>query len=51
MTVKQTTQRLGPSMRMAVDLADLGKVYYEGRSFPTQFRRVEAKDTLVLEAR
>ncbi len=71
-TVKQTTRRLGPSMRTAVDLSDLDKsymnivtgesgqvlsshykdqweAYYEGRSFPMQFHRVEAKDTLALE--
>jgi len=71
-TVKQTTRRLGPSMRMVADLADWDnsllniltgqsgqlfsshykdqwKPYYEGRSLPMQFERVEAKDTLVLE--
>lgn len=71
-TVKQTTRRLGPSMRTAVDLSDFDKsymnivtgecgqvlsshykdqweAYYEGRSFPMQFQRVEAKETLTLE--
>jgi penicillin G amidase len=71
-TVKQTTRRLGPSMRTAADLSDLDnsymnitlgesghvlskhyrdqwKAYYEGRSFPMQFHRVDAKSTLMLE--
>ena len=70
-TVKQITRRLGPSMRMAADLADWegsrlnltigqsGQVlsshyrdqwesYYTGRSFPMQFRNVEAKSVLRL---
>jgi penicillin amidase len=70
-TVKQTTRRLGPSMRMVVDLSswdgslqnilsgesghvfsshykDQWKAYYEGRSLPMQFDRVEAKDTMRL---
>jgi penicillin amidase len=68
-TIKQTTQRLGPSMRMVVDLADLDHsfanvtvgesgnplsthykdqwyAYWSGRSFPMQYRRVEAKNVL-----
>ena len=71
-TVKQTTQRMGPSMRTTADLADLenssmnlllgesGQVlsshykdqweaYYNARSFPLQFHRVEAKGSLALE--
>ena len=70
-SIKQTTQRLGPSMRMVVDLANLdqsqanlvtgesGHVlskhykdqwssYYGGTSFPMQFDKVDAKDTLVI---
>ncbi len=70
-TVKQTTTRLGPSMRFVADLADWerslmnvvagqsGQVfsrhlrdqwdtYLAGRSFPMQFRRVEAHSTLEL---
>ena len=70
-TVKQTTRRLGPSMRMVADLSnwdgslqnilsgesghvfsshykDQWKAYYEGRSLPMQFDRVEAKDTMRL---
>ena len=68
-TVKQTTNTLGPSERMVVDLGDLdhsvqnlvlgesGSVssshfedqwpaYYYGKSFPMQFEKVDAKDTL-----
>ena len=68
-TVKQTTNILGPSERMVVDLGDLdhsvqnlvlgesGSVssshfedqwpaYYYGKSFPMQFQKVDAKDTL-----
>ncbi len=68
-TVKQTTNTLGPSERMVVDLGDLDKsvqnlvlgesgsvssshfedqwpAYYYGKSFPMQFDRVDAKDTL-----
>jgi len=71
-SVKQTTRRLGPSMRMAVDFANLDdsrlnllagesgqalsehykdqfEAWYYGRSFPMQFVKVEAKDTLVVE--
>jgi penicillin amidase len=70
-TIKQTTRRLGPSMRMIVDLADLDRsmqnivvgesghwlsahykdqwgAYYGGTSFPMQFNKVEAKETLVV---
>jgi penicillin amidase len=68
-TVKQTTPRLGPSMRMTADLADWdrsllnvttgqsGQIlsshykdewdhYYNGRSYPMQFGKVEAKAVL-----
>lgn len=68
-TVKQTTARLGPSMRMNADPGDwerslmnvpIGQsghllsshykdqwdAYYNGRSFPMQFNRVEAKSVL-----
>ncbi|HWC00711.1 MAG TPA: penicillin acylase family protein, partial [Bryobacteraceae bacterium] len=68
-TVKQTTTRMGPSMRMNADLADwdhsllnlpIGqsghalsshyrdqwKAYYNGQSFPMQFRNVEAGEVL-----
>jgi penicillin amidase len=70
-TIKQTTQRLGPSMRMVVDLSDLDKsqanvttgesgqwlsrhykdqwsAYYGGTSFPMQFQKVDARDTLTV---
>lgn len=70
-TVKQTTQRLGPSLRMVVDFADLDRsvanltlgesghelsrhykdqwdAYYNGRSFPMQFDRVDGKQTLTV---
>ena len=70
-SIKQTTQRLGPSMRMVVDLGNLdqslanivtgesGQVlsrhykdqwgaYYGGTSFPMQYDKIEAKDTLVV---
>jgi penicillin amidase len=70
-SIKQTTQRLGPSLRMVIDLSNLdqsqanlvtgesGHVlsrhykdqwgsYYGGTSFPMQFDKVEAKDTLVV---
>ena len=73
-TVKQTTRRLGPSMRMIVDLSDLDRslenltvgesgqwlsrhykdqwdAYYAARSFPMQFRKVEAKQVLVVRPR
>src|SRR5262249_55649016 len=68
-TVKQTSARLGPSMRMTADLADwdrsllnvtvgqTGQIlsrhykdewdsYYEGRSYPMQFNKVDAPDVL-----
>ena len=68
-TVKQTTQRLAPSMRMNADLGDWdrsllnlpfgqsGQIlsrhyrdqwdnYYAGRSYPMQFRGVQAASTL-----
>ena len=71
-TIKQTTIRLGPSMRFIADLSDwdhslnnitIGEsgqflsphykdqweAYYVGRSFPMQFGKVEAKQTLVIE--
>jgi penicillin amidase len=70
-SIKQTTQRLGPSLRMVIDLANLDQsqanivtgesghvfsrhykdqwgAYYGGTSFPMQFDKVEAKDTLVV---
>ena len=70
-TVKQTTRRLGPSMRFVADLAkwdgswnnitvgesghpfsshfkDQWKSYLAGTSFPMQFDKVEAKETLKL---
>jgi penicillin G amidase len=70
-SIKQNTQRLGPSLRMVVDLANLDQsqanivtgesghvlsrhykdqwgAYYGGTSFPMQFDKVEAKDTLVV---
>ncbi len=70
-TVKQTTLRMGPSMRFVADLAnwdtslnnitvgqsghplsshfrDQWDAYLAGRSFPMQFLRVDAKDTLTL---
>ena len=68
-SVKQTTRRLGPSMRMNTDLGDwdqslmnlpIGEsghvlsrhykdqwdAYYYARSFPMQFKKVEAKSVL-----
>jgi len=71
-TIKQTTIRLGPSMRFIADLSDWDRslnnitigesgqflsrhykdqwdAYYVGRSFPMQFGKVEAKQTLVVE--
>jgi len=68
-SVKQTTRRLGPSMRMNADLGDWDRslmnlpigqsghvlsrhykdqwdAYYNGTSFPMQFRKVEAVSTL-----
>ena len=73
-SIKQTTQRLGPSMRMVIDLANLDQsqanivtgesghvfsrhykdqwgAYYGGTSFPMQFDKVDAKDTLVVNPR
>jgi len=70
-SVKQTTQLLGPSLRMVVDLANLDQsqanlatgesghvlsrhykdqwgAYYGGTSFPMQFDKIEAKETLVV---
>jgi len=70
-SIKQTTQRLGPSMRMVVDLANLDQsqanlvtgesghvlskhykdqwgAYYGGTSFPMQFDKVDAKETLIV---
>jgi penicillin G amidase len=71
-TIKQTTRRLGPSMRMVVDLGDLEHslqnitvgesgqrlsshykdqwgAYYGATSFPMQFEKVDAKQTLVVK--
>ena len=71
-SVKQTSKRLGPSMRFDGDLSnwdnsllnvtigqsghilsshykDEWKAYYNGRSFPMQFNKVEVKDTLRIE--
>jgi penicillin G amidase len=68
-SVKQTTLRLGPSMRMNADLGDWDRslmnlpigesghvlsrhykdqwdAYYNGTSFPMQFRKVDAKSVL-----
>lgn len=73
-TIKQTTRRLGPSMRMIVDLSNLDNslqnitvgesgqrlsshykdqwsAYYGGTSFPMQFGKVDAKETLVVNPR
>ncbi len=73
-TVKQTTARLGPSMRMVVDLgapqqsllnltigesgmftsshySDQWPSYYVGTSFPLEFPKTKAEDTLTLEPR
>jgi penicillin amidase len=70
-SIKQTAQRLGPSLRMAIDLANLDQsqanivtgesghflsrhykdqwgAYYGGTSFPMQFDKVDARDTLVV---
>ena len=70
-SIKQTTTRLGPSLRMVMDLANLDQsqanlvtgesgqflsrhykdqwgAYYGGTSFPMQFDKVEAKDTLTV---
>ncbi len=71
-TIKQTTRRMGPSMRMIVDLGNLDgslqnitvgesgqrlsphykdqwSAYYGATSFPMQFHKVEAKQTLVVQ--
>jgi penicillin amidase len=71
-SVKQTSRRLGPSMRLNADLSnwdnsllnvpigqsghllsrhyrDEWDAYYNGRSFPMQFDKVDVKDTLKLE--
>ncbi len=71
-TVKQYTRRLGPSLRMVIDLGDLEHsfanlvtgesgqrlsphykdqwdAYYAGRSFPMQYRKVDAKNVLVIK--
>jgi len=68
-SVKQTTRRLGPSMRMNADLGDWDRslmnlpigesghvlsghykdqwdAYYDGTSFPMQFKKVEVKSVL-----
>jgi len=73
-TIKQTTRRMGPSMRMIVDLGDLDhsmqnipvgesghrlsshykdqwSAYYGATSFPMQFSKVDAKQTLVVTPR
>ena len=73
-TIKQTTTKLGPSMRFIADLFDwdhslnnltIGEsgqflsphykdqwdAYYAARSFPMQFVKVDAKETLVIEPR
>ena len=73
-TVKQITRRMGPSMRMIVDLGDLDNslqnitagesgnrlsghykdqwnAYYGGTSFPMQYRKVDAKQVLVVNPR
>jgi penicillin G amidase len=70
-TIKQTTTRLGPSMRMVIDLSDFEKsqanvtvgesgqrlsrhykdqwsAYYGGTSFPMQFQKIDARETLVV---
>ena len=70
-TIKQTSGKLGPSMRFVADLGnwdgslnniDIGEsgqilsrhykdqwdAYYVGRSFPMQFDKVEARDTLMV---
>ena len=73
-TVKQTTKRLGPSMRFVGDLSDWDKslnnitigesgeflsahykdqwdAYYAGRSYPMQFHKIDARDTLLVNPR
>lgn len=70
-SIKQTVQRLGPSLRMVIDLSHLDRsqanivtgesgnvlskhykdqwgAYYGGTSFPMQFDKIDAKDTLVV---
>jgi penicillin G amidase len=70
-SIKQTAQRLGPSLRMVIDLSNLDQsqadivtgesghvlskhykdqwgAYYGGTSFPMQFDKIDAKDTLVV---
>jgi penicillin amidase len=70
-SIKQTAQRLGPSLRMVIDLSSLDQsqadivtgesghvlskhykdqwgAYYGGTSFPMQFDKIDAKDTLVV---
>jgi penicillin amidase len=70
-SIKQTAKRLGPSLRMVIDLSNLDQsqanvitgesghvfskhykdqwsAYYGGTSFPMQFDKVDAKDTLVV---
>ena len=70
-TIKQITDRLGPSMRFVADFSnwdqslnnltigesgqifsrhfsDQWDAYYNGRSFPMQFRKIDAKATLVV---
>ncbi len=71
-SVKQTSKKLGPSMRLNADLSnwdnsllnlpigqsghilsshykDEWDAYYNGKSFPMQFNKVEVKDTLKIE--
>ena len=71
-SVKQTSRKMGPSMRMNADLSNwdnsllnltLGQsghilsghykdewdAYYNGKSFPMQFNKVEVKDTLKIK--
>jgi penicillin amidase len=73
-TIKQITERLGPSMRFVADLSnweeslnnisigqsgqflarhykDQWNAYYNGRSFPMQFEKVNVKSTLVMQAK
>lgn len=71
-TIKQTSLKLGPSMRFIADLSnwdrsfnniDIGQsgqilsrhykdqwdAYYVGRSYPMQFEKIDAKDTLLVQ--
>ena len=71
-TAKQTTARIGPSMRFVADLSDWDRslnnitigqsgqilsrhykdqwdAYYSARSFPMEFKKVDAKATLVVQ--